>query len=108
VPELASFEPRSTLSPSTDAAPHSPLRGTRIVTLPPATSETAAARTCTRCDRLLSRTPSSRKARKTGTGSHATTRQPIVAAYSANQPKFEPTSSISPPSAQHSRLSAPK
>ena len=49
----------------------------------PAESETTAGRRWIRCDRLFSAAPASTKARNTGTGSHATTRQPSFAAYSA-------------------------
>mmetsp|Transcript_30400 Transcript_30400/g.98618 ORF Transcript_30400/g.98618 Transcript_30400/m.98618 type:complete len:347 (+) Transcript_30400:171-1211(+) len=72
----------STFSPPTDAVPQMPRSGTRISTGCAATSDTTDSRTSTRWERLLRATPIRRKARKTGTGSHAMTRQPSEAAYS--------------------------
>ena len=74
------FTDGSTLRPSTDAVPQMPRSGTRIVTVPPPRSARTAGRRWMRSLRLLSRAALSTNARKTGTGSHPTTRQPSRAA----------------------------
>ena len=79
----STLRPRLAHAVETDAVPQIPLVGTAISTVAPAASETTAERTCTRCETLLSCAASSMNARKTGTGSHASTRQPSFAASSA-------------------------